>query len=71
MFYGAASTWIRTRRMPKATKPPKPTTAELDLLRVIWRLGPSTVKDVHAARLRIGNTIGNALKNALEPQQAV
>lgn len=36
-----------TRRMPK---PVKPTPAELDLLRVIWRLGPSTVKDVHAAR---------------------
>jgi predicted transcriptional regulator len=33
-------------------KPPKPTAAELDLLRVIWRLGPSTVKDVHQARLR-------------------
>lgn len=39
--------------MPKKpAKPPKPTAAELDLLRVIWRLGPSTVKDVHAARLR-------------------
>ena len=38
--------------MPKKpTKPPKPTAAELDLLRVIWRLGPSTVKDLHAARL--------------------
>ncbi|HJW47581.1 MAG TPA: BlaI/MecI/CopY family transcriptional regulator [Lysobacter sp.] len=38
--------------MPKkVTKPPKPTAAELDLLRVIWRLGPSTVKDVHHARL--------------------
>lgn len=37
--------------MPKPAKPPKPTAAELDLLRVIWRLGPSTVKDVHAARL--------------------
>jgi predicted transcriptional regulator len=39
--------------MPK--KPaalPKPTAAELDLLRVMWRLGPSTVKDVHATRLR-------------------
>jgi predicted transcriptional regulator len=33
-------------------KPPRPTAAELDLLRVIWRLGPSTVKDVHAARQR-------------------
>ena len=36
----------------KPAKPPKPTAAELDLLRVIWRLGPSTVKDVHQARLR-------------------
>jgi predicted transcriptional regulator len=34
----------------KTAKPPKPTAAELDLLRVIWRLGPSTVKDVHQAR---------------------
>jgi predicted transcriptional regulator len=34
----------------KPAKPPRPTAAELDLLRVIWRLGPSTVKDVHAAR---------------------
>ncbi|MBF6024601.1 BlaI/MecI/CopY family transcriptional regulator [Lysobacter niastensis] len=35
----------------KPAKPPKPTAAELDLLRVIWKLGPSTVKDVHHARL--------------------
>ena len=34
----------------KSAKPPKPTAAELDLLRVIWRLGPATVKDVHQAR---------------------
>jgi predicted transcriptional regulator len=27
--------------------PPKPTPAELDLLRLLWRLGPSTVKQVH------------------------
>jgi predicted transcriptional regulator len=39
------------RKPAKAPKPPKPTAAELDLLRVIWRLGPSTVKDLHAARL--------------------
>jgi predicted transcriptional regulator len=38
--------------MPRpARKPPKPTAGELDLLRVIWQLGPSTVKDVHAAFL--------------------
>jgi len=35
----------------KTARPPRPTAAELDLLRVIWRLGPSTVKDVHQARL--------------------
>ncbi len=39
------------RKPAKTPKPPKPTAAELDLLRVIWRLGPSTVKDLHAARL--------------------
>jgi len=40
--------------MPKASKakPPKPTAAELDLLRVIWQLGPASVKDAHQARLR-------------------
>ncbi|HVI57936.1 MAG TPA: BlaI/MecI/CopY family transcriptional regulator [Luteimonas sp.] len=34
----------------KPARPPKPTAAELDLLRVIWRLGPSTVREVHEAR---------------------
>ena len=38
--------------MAKTAKLPKPTAAELELLRVLWQLGPSTVKDVHAARLR-------------------
>jgi len=28
-------------------KPPRPTDAELAILRVLWRRGPSTVKDVH------------------------
>lgn len=36
----------------KHSKLPKPTPAELDLLRTVWRLGPSTVKDVHHARQR-------------------
>lgn len=34
----------------KPARPPKPTAAELDLLRTLWQLGPSTVKDVHVAR---------------------
>lgn len=51
--------------MPRRpAKPPKPTPAELDLLRVIWRLGPSTVKDVHAALLheRPNYTYATALR---------
>jgi predicted transcriptional regulator len=28
---------------------PKPTAAELDLLQVLWKLGPATAKEVHAA----------------------
>lgn len=28
-------------------KPPKPTAAELDILNVLWRLGPATVREVH------------------------
>lgn len=28
---------------------PQPTPAELDLLRVLWQRGPSTVRDMHAA----------------------
>jgi predicted transcriptional regulator len=39
--------------MPRQpAKSPRPTAAELDLLRLIWQRGPSTVKDVHAARVR-------------------
>lgn len=30
---------------------PKPTGAELELLRTLWKLGPSSVKDVLAARV--------------------
>ena len=38
--------------MARNPPPPRPTAAELDLLRLLWRLGPSTVKQVHEARLR-------------------
>jgi predicted transcriptional regulator len=30
-------------------KPPKPTEAELAILRVLWQRGPSTVRQVHSA----------------------
>ena len=35
--------------MSKEPPPPKPTDAELELLRVLWELGPSTVREVHEA----------------------
>ena len=31
------------------TKLPRPTESELDILRVLWTRGPSTVRDVHSA----------------------
>ncbi|MET3117210.1 putative transcriptional regulator [Undibacterium sp. GrIS 1.8] len=31
----------------KSASVPRPTTAELDLLRLIWQLGPATAKQVH------------------------
>jgi len=31
------------------TQPPLPTDAELDILAVLWRRGPSTVREVHEA----------------------
>jgi predicted transcriptional regulator len=33
----------------RSSSAPLPTTAELDILAVLWRLGPSTVRDVHDA----------------------
>nr|WP_316641334.1 BlaI/MecI/CopY family transcriptional regulator [uncultured Roseateles sp.] len=33
------------------TPPPKPTPAELDLLRTLWRIGPATAKQAHEALL--------------------
>ena len=38
--------------MPARQAKPKPTPAELDLLRTLWRLGPSTAKQVHEAQQR-------------------
>ena len=31
----------------KKTRPPRPTDSELAILRVLWRLGPATVRAVH------------------------
>lgn len=37
--------------MPRTPDAPKPTPAELDLLQVLWPLGPATAKQVHEAML--------------------
>jgi predicted transcriptional regulator len=39
-------------KMPNTSKPPRPpmpTAAEVDILAVLWRLGPATVREVHQA----------------------
>lgn len=33
--------------MPPTNGSPRPTDAELDILRVLWKLGPATVRQVH------------------------
>ena len=33
------------------TAPPKPTASELEMLRLLWQLGPATAKQVHQAAL--------------------
>ena len=38
--------------MPGSKRPPRPTPAELGLLRTLWALGPATVKQVHEAQQR-------------------
>ena len=35
--------------MPEPTALPKPTAAELDMLRLLWQLGPASAKQVHQA----------------------
>lgn len=35
--------------MPPKITPPRPTEAELELLRVLWDRGPLTVRDIHEA----------------------
>jgi len=35
-----------------ATNPPRPTDAELEILAVLWRIGPATVREVHEAIVR-------------------
>jgi len=35
--------------MTSRKTPPRPTDAELEILKVLWKLGPSTVREVHVA----------------------
>ena len=36
----------------KKSSPPKPTAAEMELMRLLWVLGPATAKQVHEAALK-------------------
>lgn len=38
--------------MGKTKRLPRPTPAELDLLRTLWALGPATVREIHEAKQR-------------------
>ena len=40
---------MASRIRPRSAPKPLPTDAELDILAVLWRLGPATVRDVHEA----------------------
>jgi BlaI family transcriptional regulator, penicillinase repressor len=42
------------RHAPSATTLPEPTETELEILSVLWQLGPSTVRQVHGALERRG-----------------
>jgi predicted transcriptional regulator len=40
--------------------PPKPTPSELEMLRLLWRLGPATARQVHEAALEARPDMGYA-----------
>jgi predicted transcriptional regulator len=48
-----APAWVK---FPKMGKFPKPTEAELAILRVLWQRGPSTVRHIHQALNEFKNT---------------
>ena len=47
-------------------KLPRPTDAELEILRVLWRLGPSTVREVHEAVSKEKDTSYNTTLKLLQ-----
>lgn len=55
--------------MTRKPAPPRPTAAELDLLRTLYDLGPATVREVHAARER--EQPGLAYANVLRLMQVM
>ena len=48
--------------LKKHRKPPKPTEAELELLRVLWADGPRTVGEIHEAQSAKGTGYTTTLK---------
>jgi predicted transcriptional regulator len=46
---------MKRKNEPRAVRP---TNAELNILRVLWRLGPSTVRQVHEDLARVDRNLG-------------
>ena len=46
--------------MSTTDSPPKPTPSELEMLRLLWRLGPSTARQVHEAAVETRPDMGYA-----------
>jgi len=54
----------------KKTQPPRPTDAELAILRVLWARGPSTVRQVHEALAAERRTTFNTTLKFLQIMQS-
>ena len=57
-------------RRKKAKQPPRPTDGELEILRVLWDLGPSTVRQVHQAILADKDTSYNTTLKLMQIMHA-
>jgi predicted transcriptional regulator len=47
-------------------KPPRPTDAEIEILKVLWRRGPSTVREVYIAQAESKTTVYTTLLKLMQ-----
>ena len=55
--------------MMERRDPPKPTDAELEILRALWRRGPSTVKQIQHSLAEAGSVSGASVLKLLQIMQ--